>query len=155
MTCLPRQSVEKRVLAYGIILFVFAAWTIIIKYINPLCWAWANWRMTGEWHEPAIFLDFWPVLHIWMAVWLWTRARFSWQFSIAVSVVEILIIAVKFAEFFANPGRLRTKELVSFDYFMTHNWFINKSFLIIFFIIVLIDLLRPPLKDYLTRKDSV
>ncbi|MDL5045816.1 hypothetical protein QQ054_07180 [Oscillatoria amoena NRMC-F 0135] len=146
---------ERRVQFYVLALFMFAMWTIVIKYINPLCWSWANWRVTGEWTQPAIFLDFWPVIHVWMAVWLWTRARFAWSFAIGVSVVEIVIIAVKFAEFYANPMRLRTKETVAFDYFMTHNWFINKSFLIIFFVIILIDLLRPSLKNYLTRKDTV
>ncbi len=80
-----------------------------------------------------------------LAVLLLLRHRFAWTFGIVVSAAEIVIILVKFVGFIKNPNIARTDppapEMI--NAFFNNTWFINKAFLLVFFIYLLIYLILP------------
>ena len=43
-------------------LFVLAAWTVVVKYLFPVAWALAH----GLAPATHVYLDFWPVVHVWL-----------------------------------------------------------------------------------------
>lgn len=105
-------------------LFVLAAWTITIKYLFPLAFAAAS----GEPLTRYIYWDLWPVAHVWLG---WALLRWPWYtraLAIAMAVIEIAIIAVAFAWFLADPDWTIWRT----------NWFINKLFVLICFLLVLV-----------------
>jgi hypothetical protein len=104
-------------------LFVLAGWTLVIKYVFPVGYAL---------HEgvPAltyVLWDFWWVVHIALGWALIRLPRYTFEFAIGVSVVEIVIVATKFVFFLAQP---------TWDIWRT-NWFINKVFVLACFVLLL------------------
>ncbi|MDX2227648.1 MAG: hypothetical protein SFY92_11240 [Verrucomicrobiae bacterium] len=134
---------------YAVVLLMFVVWSVVIKYINPLCWSWAQYRLTGHFPAPPIMLDLWPVAHLWLAAWFWTRHRLAWPLGLAVSGIEIVVILVKFAGFYMDPAQARTTAPADFDFFMTQNWFVNKLALLALFVVMFLDLLTPRLRTEL------
>lgn len=101
-------------------LFILAAWTLVIKYIFPMAYAFAHDEPIGT----HVMWDFWWVIHIWLGWTLLRGPRYSLGFALIVSVVEILIIVTKFAMFLPYPEWTIWRT----------NWFINKCFVLACFI---------------------
>jgi len=131
------------------LLCMLVTWTLVIKYINPLCMMWAEIRQTGSGGGPHIMWDFWWIPHLALAWMLLERRRFAWEFGMLVSIVEIIIILAKFGLFFANPGISRSLAPPVFDKFFTHTWFVNKCFVLAFFLMLLVQLLCPGFRNFL------
>lgn len=112
---------------------VMIVWTLVVKYLAPLHWYWAE-RLAGrEIARPPVMWDLWPLAHAAMAVGLWRGARWAWPFGVAVSAVEVVVVAAKFYLY------LRAPELD----FWRLLWFTNKVYVIVFFACALYVLLGP------------
>lgn len=99
------------------------AWTLAVKYLAPWCWFLAE-RAAGRAPETApVMWDFWPLVHAALAVTLWRRASWTWTFAVAVALLEIAVVAVKFALFLRAPEWTFWKLL----------WFTNKIYVLVFF----------------------
>ncbi|MCW5622683.1 MAG: hypothetical protein KIS79_16360 [Burkholderiales bacterium] len=108
-------------------LFILAAWTVVIKYLFPA--AYAVWN--GEPIGTYIYLDFWPVVHVWVGWALLNWRRYSFALASVVSVAEIIIIVSKFVLFLSAPEWTIWRT----------NWFINKIFVLGCFSLLLAYLL--------------
>ena len=104
-------------------LFLLAAWTLVIKYIFPVAYA----LNVGEPALTHVMWDFWWVAHIWLGWALIYRPRYTFGLAVTVSVVEIIIVVIKFVQFLSEP---------QWDIWRT-NWFINKCFVLACFILLL------------------
>jgi len=104
-------------------LIFLAAWTLVIKFVFPL------WFDSAYGLEPGthIYWDFWWVAHLWLAWALYRQHEYVWWLAVVVSVVEIVIIVVKFVLFFQQP---------EWNLWQT-NWFINKVFVLACFVALL------------------
>ena len=104
-------------------LFVLSAWTLTIKWILPIVWAVEeNTALTAY-----IWWDFWWVVHIWLACSLLFGSRYLLSFVYIVSVLEIGIVVTKFGLFFGDPEWT----------IWTMNWFVNKVFVLLLFVMLL------------------
>ena len=117
----------KTPLAY--FLFFLAAWTLVIKFIFPIAFSLAYGLDVME----HIFWDFWWVVHIILG---WAMLRpptkpLGWV-ALSASIAEIFIVTIKFYFFLSSPEWTIWRT----------NWFINKIFVLIIFILLLIDLIR-------------
>jgi hypothetical protein len=104
-------------------LIVLAAWTVTIKYLFPISYAFAE----GASLTTYINWDFWWVVHLWLA---WALVRwqpYTYALALGVSVAEIAIIVMKLALFLADPEWT----------IWTTNWFINKLFVLACFCLLL------------------
>lgn len=110
--------------------FILAAWTLFIKYIFPIGFALAS----GESWASHIYWDFWPLAHVWLGWALLARPRYTWVLAVGMSVVEILIIITLFVLFLADP---------EWSIWRT-NWFVNKVFVLLSFVLVLATALYRP-----------
>ncbi len=97
-------------------LFVLAAWTLVIKFAFPVAFALA----AGEPAGAYIMWDFWWAAHLWLGWALLNWQRYTFALAIAVSLVEIAIIVIKFAMFLSQPEWT----------IWTTNWFVNKLFVL-------------------------
>ncbi len=104
-------------------LIILAAWTLVIKFIFPITYDAAYGHSLGT----HIYWDFWWVVHLWLAYALLSWQRYTYMLAIIVSVVEIVIILIKFYAFFQAPDWTLWQT----------NWFINKVFVIACFILML------------------
>ena len=108
-------------------LIVLALWTLTIKFAFPLAYDAAYGMPIGT----HIYWDFWWVVHLALAWALLTGHRHHRAAGIAISVIEIAIIVVKFVYFLASP---------EWSIWQT-NWFINKIFVLACFVALLVVLL--------------
>ena len=111
-------------------LFLLAAWTVFIKYLFPLAFALAE----GSGWQTYIYWDLWPIAHCWLGWALLARPRYTRALAIGMALVEIAIIVTLFASFLADP---------EWSIWRT-NWFVNKVFVLICFVLVLYAALRHP-----------
>jgi hypothetical protein len=104
-------------------LFILAAWTVVIKYLFPIARALADGIPIGT----NVYLDFWPVVHVWVGWSLLHWNRHTFALALTVSVAEIGIIVTKFVRFLQAP-----------EWTIWHtNWFINKLFVLACFVLLL------------------
>ena len=108
-------------------LFVLAAWTVVIKYLFPVAYAIAHGLPLGT----HVYLDFWPVFHVWLGWALIARPRYTFWLAFVVSLLEIGIVATKFVLFLGAPEWT----------IWTTNWFVNKLFVLGCFVLMLAHLL--------------
>ncbi len=101
-------------------LLILAAWTVVIKYLFPIAYALAEGQPAGTY----VFLDFWPLVHVWVAWSLLHWNRWTFALAVIVSIVEIAIIVTKFALFLSAPEWTIWRT----------NWFINKLFVLSCFV---------------------
>lgn len=104
-------------------LFVLAAWTVTIKYVFPIAFAAAH-------DEPLtthIYWDLWPVAHVWLGWALLRRPWYMGYLAIAMALTEIAIILIRFFDFLADPDWTIWRT----------NWFINKLFILLCFVLIL------------------
>ena len=118
-------------------LFVLAAWTVVVKYLFPVAWALAH----GLAPATHVYLDFWPVVHVWLGWALLARPRYTLALALVVSVVEIAIVVTKFVLFLGEPEWT----------IWTTNWFVNKVFVLGCFCLMLGHLLARR-RDYAPRR---
>jgi hypothetical protein len=104
-------------------LFILAAWTLVIKYVFPMAYALAE----GAPILSYVYWDFWWVVHIWLGWSLLHWRRYTYAAAVGVSVVEIVIIAIKFVSFLSAPQWTIWRT----------NWFINKVFVLSCFVLLL------------------
>jgi hypothetical protein len=104
-------------------LFILAAWTVVIKYLFPIGFALAE----GAPPFKYVFLDFWPVAHIWVGWLLLNWSRWTVPVALTVSIVEIVIVVTKFLLFLSAPEWTIWRT----------NWFINKIFVLAVFVLLL------------------
>lgn len=104
-------------------LMILAMWTLVIKFVFPVIYDDAYGHPFGT----HIMLDFWWVIHLWLAYVLLNWKRYTYVLSIVVSVVEIVIIVVKFVLFLKAP---------QWSIWQT-NWFVNKVFVLACFVLML------------------
>jgi hypothetical protein len=104
-------------------LFVLAAWTVVIKYLFPMAYALAEGTPIGSY----VYLDFWPIFHVWLGWALLRWQRYSYALALAVSGAEIIIVVGKLVPF------LRAPEWTIWE----TNWFINKLFVLACFVLLL------------------
>ena len=97
-------------------LFVLAAWTVVIKYLFPVAYALAHGLPLGT----HVYLDFWPVAHVWLGWALLARPWYTFQLAIVVALLEVGIVATKFVLFLGAPEWT----------IWTTNWFVNKLFVL-------------------------
>lgn len=114
----------------GHMLFLLAAWTVFIKYLFPLAFAIAE---GIDWHT-YLYLDLWPILHVWLGWALLKRPPYTRVLAIGLSLVEIAIIVTLFWMFLTDP---------EWSIWRT-NWFVNKVFVLSCFVLVLYAALRNP-----------
>jgi hypothetical protein len=105
------------------VLFVLAAWTAVIKYLFPMAYALAEGMPIGTY----VFLDFWPLVHVWVGWSLLHWQRYSYALALTVSIAEIVIIVSKFVLFLQAPEWTIWRT----------NWFINKLFVLACFALLL------------------
>ena len=108
-------------------LFVLAAWTVVIKYLFPVGYALAHGLVPATY----VYLDFWPVAHVWLGWALLARPRYTYALALAVALLEIGIVATKFVLFLDDPQWT----------IWTTNWFVNKLFVLGCFVLMLGHLL--------------
>ena len=108
-------------------LFILAAWTVVIKYVFPMTYAIHNDLPIGSY----VYLDLWPVVHVWLGWSLLHWQRYTFEFAVGVSIAEIVIIVSKFVQFLASPEWTIWRT----------NWFINKIFVLGCFVMLLTWLL--------------
>lgn len=121
-------------------LIVMITWTLVVKYLAPLAWFWAE---TAAGRPPAavpVMWDLWPLAHALLAVVLWRgveaagQLRFrAWVFALGVAGIETAIVVTKLALWSAQPDRSFWKLL----------WLTNKVYVLLFFIWLLALLLSP------------
>ncbi|MCC5833492.1 MAG: hypothetical protein JJU20_02055 [Opitutales bacterium] len=109
-------------------LFILAAWTVVIKYLFPIAYALAE----GTPLTSYIYWDLWPVAHVWLGWALLRRPAYTRVLAIGMSVIEIVIIVSLFIWFLADPD---------WSIWRT-NWFINKIFVLLSFVLILITFIR-------------
>ncbi|HZP87353.1 MAG TPA: hypothetical protein VFB54_11070 [Burkholderiales bacterium] len=104
-------------------LFILAAWTVVIKYLFPM--AYAFWR--GEPIGSYVYWDFWPLVHVWLGWSLLNWSRYTYASALVVSVAEIIIVVTKLGFFLSAPEWTIWRT----------NWFINKLFVLACFVLLL------------------
>ena len=126
----PRSPCWVTCAVFGLVVMV--TWTLVIKYLAPVLY-FVSERAAGR--EPPgvpIMWDFWWVAHLLLAWMLWRRHRRAWAFGVAVSALEILIVTVKFVAYLRAPDLSFWRLL----------WFTNKVYVLAFFVILLVVLLK-------------
>lgn len=108
-------------------LFILAAWTLVIKYVFPVTYAIYYGLPVGSY----VYLDLWPVVHVWLGWSLlhWRQSTFA--FAAGISIAEIVIVVSKFVMFLAEPEWTIWRT----------NWFVNKVFVLGCFVMLLTWLL--------------
>ena len=124
-------------------LLVMTTWTLVIKFLAPLLWAYAEHRVGNTEAPVPIMWDFWWVAHLALAHLLWFRHRYAWGFALIVTVAEILVVVVKFVAYFQDPDLTFWRLL----------WFTNKVYVLFFFVVMLVLLFRPAFRARLGELD--
>jgi hypothetical protein len=104
-------------------LFILAAWSVVIKYLFPIGYAFAE----GSPPLRYVYIDFWPVVHVWVGWRLLHWNRWTVPLALSVSVAEIVIVVTKLALFLSDPEWTIWRT----------NWFINKVFVLAAFVLLL------------------
>ena len=104
-------------------LFILAAWTVVIKYLFPIGYALAECSPPFSY----VYLDFWPVVHVWVGWRLLHWNRWTVPLALGVSLAEIVIVVTKLALFLSDPEWTIWRT----------NWFINKLFVLAVFVLLL------------------
>jgi hypothetical protein len=121
-------------------LIVMITWTVVVKYLAPLAWFWAETAAGRPPASVALMWDLWPVAHALLAVVLWRSADATgrlgfraWTLALGVAAVETAIVVAKLAVWSAQPDRSFWKLL----------WLTNKVYVLLFFLWLLALLLSP------------
>ncbi|MGB1090967.1 MAG: hypothetical protein ACPGYX_02495 [Oceanobacter sp.] len=114
----------------GYSLIFIAVWTVVIKYLFPIAFAQSAMLHWDTW----VTYDLWPLVHAWLGWAMLTGQPFALNSALLISVVEIAIVSLKLAYFFA------TLEWTIWE----ANWLINKMFVLGVFVAILVTAWRQP-----------
>jgi hypothetical protein len=117
-------------------LLVMIVWTMVIKYVAPIHWLWAE-RLAGRPAAAPVMWDFWPLAHALLAALLWTRHRWAFAAGVAIAATEAAVVAVKLAAYAGAPDLSFWKLL----------WLSNKIYVLAFFACLLYVMLGPGRRD--------
>jgi len=113
-------------------LVVMVTWTLVIKFLAPLLYL-VSQRAAGSAPTGApVMWDFWWVAHLALAWRLWRRHPRAWTFGVVVSALEIVIVTVKLVAYLLAPDLSFWRLL----------WFTNKVYVLAFFLVLLVLLMR-------------
>lgn len=136
----------------ALVLSVLAAWAFLVRFINPMCLAWAMGAVDGELRKPYIMWDFWWISYLVLAYWFWRRKRYAWELGIGVSIIEIGSIIIHFSILLSDPLKPQTDAPPLVDRFLTASWFVNKTVLLAFFIYLLMQLSQKRFRAILSHE---
>jgi hypothetical protein len=125
-------------------LVVMATWTLVIKFLAPVLYFAAEVAAGRTPEGMPIMWDFWWVAHLALAWLLWRRHAWAWAAGLVITAVEILVVISKFAIYLQAPDWSFWRLL----------WFTNKLYVLAFFILLLVLLLRPAARAGLRRGDG-
>ncbi len=120
-------------------LVVMATWTLVIKFLAPILYVVAEEKAGNPGVAAPIMWDFWWVAHLWLAHLMWYRHRWAWWAAALISWVEVVIVVVKFFFYLRDPIWDLWHLL----------WFVNKVYVLVFFLILSFLLIRPWFKRQL------
>jgi hypothetical protein len=113
-------------------LVVMVTWTLVIKYLAPILYAFAETRAGRKPSAGApIMWDFWWVAHLVLARLMWRRHPRAWAAGLSIAIVEIGIVTVKLVDSLRHPDLSFWRLL----------WFTNKVYVLSYFIVLLFVLL--------------
>ena len=124
-----KERVASQSLVLGRLLYFFAAYTVLIKYILPIAWAVLQKVSLTSY---IYFWDAWWLAHLIVGFHLVRCTPGIWKWAILLALTEIGIISTKFAIYFQNPA----------GDFWHWNWFVNKLLLLFYFLTLLFWLLH-------------
>lgn len=124
----PGRAVVLAVAGLG----VMVVWTLVVKYLVPILWFVAEGAAGRAPDAIPVMWDLWPLAHAALAWALWRGTRWAWSFGVAVSALEIAVVATKFVLFLGAPTWTFWRLL----------WFTNKLYVLAFFVVLLAALLR-------------
>jgi len=113
---------------FAIGLYALAGYTLVTKFLMPVVYALGNREPLGRY----VMWDFWWVAHLGLGFGLARRRAWAWSAGLAVALLEIGIVATKYALFLRAPD---------WDFWHT-SWFVNKLFVLGLFALLLIHLLQ-------------
>ena len=119
---------------FGGFLYFFAFYTLVIKYFMPIGWALTEKVAIDSY---IYFWDAWWIFHLFVGYGLIRKIRFIWTWAVLLSVAEIVIIAVKLTLYWLDPN----------PNFWFVQWMVNKSLMIVYFVILLIWLVHPSTRE--------
>ena len=114
---------------------MIALWTILIKFIFPVIYA-LNY---GESFSKFIMWDFWWMAHLWLGWSFLNISNKTYYLGLLICFSELIIILYKLYDFFETPNWT----------IWDTNWMINKTFVLILFLLITLILLRN--KYYILR----
>ena len=112
-------------------LVVMATWTLVVKFLAPVLYSMSE-EATLLNESASIMWDFWWVAHFALAYSITHWNKWTYAFASTVSVVEIIIIVIKFYLFFSAPEWTMWRC----------NWMINKIFVLCCFVLMLAYLVK-------------
>jgi hypothetical protein len=113
-------------------LVVMATWSLVIKFLAPVLYVLSE-RAAGRAPEAVpVMWDFWWVAHLALASLLWRRHPRARVAGIVIAVAEIAIVTIKFIIYLRRPDLSFWRLL----------WFTNKVYVLAFFTVLLIVLVR-------------
>ena len=118
------------------LLYLFAAWTLTIKYVLPVSWALIQKQPLATF---IYFWDAWWIAHILVGLGLERRKKGTWWAALILSLAEIVIIVAKFWLYLRGPN---------LDFWHV-NWFVNKCFLLGYFVFLLFWLMKKQAREKL------
>jgi hypothetical protein len=130
------SRVEHQAVLMGRLLYLSAAWTVVIKYVLPIGWAlWVG----VPWMTFIRYWDAWWVAHLAVGRALTRVRRGVWVWALLLAVAEIAIIVPKLVLFLLHPH---------VDVWSA-NWFVNKCWLLAYFSFSLVWLGRWDVRERL------
>ena len=130
-----------KTLAYP--LFFLALYTLIVKFVNPIVFYAAEGIGQGLADAPIMW-DFWWAIHLFLGACLLRRERFAWALALMISIAEIIIIGIKFWNFWHHSAIT----------FWSLSWYVNKCFVLSYFICLLSCLFLPSFRAELIGENS-
>lgn len=112
----------------GRALYMFAIWTVTIKFIIPIAWS-LIWSLSLT---RFILWDAWWIAHLYVGYLLIEKPHKTWPWIFVLTLTEIGVIGFKFIGFYESPV---------FNVWRM-NWYVNKWFMLIYFVFCLEWILR-------------
>lgn len=129
-------NIQSQARRFGLGLYFFAAFTLMIKYVFPVTWAFYKGAPLTAF---IYFWDAWWIAHLYVGRGFLKRQKGVWRWALLLTVAEILIIAVKLLAFTRAPV---------LDFWRL-SWFVNKSLMLVFFLWLFSWLLKKKVREAL------
>lgn len=130
------EAVKRQSVVFGKILYFFAGYTLMIKYVLPVSWALIQKAPLAAY---IYFWDAWWIAHLAVGRGLIAGKKGIWCWALLLAAAEIIIITVKFVSYLKAPD---------LDFWHV-NWFVNKSLMLIYFWGLLVWLFKKETRELL------